>query len=211
MRRLRRPDSEGSFIHEISYGEGIITSTNADSLLQSRLAVESVDISAVNDDQVVGNNVTMDELDDSGNKQVTNEKLHHTDQNESGNEDYSVSDEEISIPFDIHRCSDCVDAEDDLADHPCASCDCAPCLWDKYGAQTRMHMTMEYRLMMPTQRYRCVLQRENTMHNNAEKYWLQYLVPHSETNKGTWIPKCVLNGMINHRPAASGWDPEFNH
>ena len=196
-----------SFVHDLSFGDEVNASDEEPKTHTSEtvdIFEEKVDILAEVD--VIINNITMEEEEDEEEVEEEYYKEYKKACYSSSSESDAVSEEDgnISVPWDQHRCSDCIEDDETLEDRPCAECDCTPCLWDKYGVQLRKHMSLEYSIFKHLRRYRCLVQRENKICSNAHRYWLTYLVPGNESYHGNYIPKCAKDGIVAHYPDASG-------
>ena len=211
MRALRLPSNEECCIHEIDFGDENVCGESIADVIEVNVGDAIVHSDGM--DVLITNNVSMedDESNDAEDEDEDGSKdsLSLNDKQESKEED-GGEDDDSSVPWDMHRCGDCVHDDESLDEHPCAECDCAPCLWDKYGPQLRAHMTMEYSTMMNL-RYRCVVKRENAVCSNAHKYWLTYLVPGEESYHGTYIPQCVMDGILASYPAAASLGSMTNY
>jgi CRISPR/Cas system CMR-associated protein Cmr5 small subunit len=133
-------------------------------------------------------------INEGRDEKVNKEKIDSNEEQIDTDSDESAASSDAATD-NHHKCRECVSDSDSLENNPCIFCDYIPCLWDKYGAQSRAHMIMENDLMMHTQRHRCNISRELLVRMNARTYWCKYLVRGGESNFGSYVPDCVSRGM----------------
>jgi hypothetical protein len=186
MKQLRRAPEENTKIHEICYPSED-EEKEKEEVLMNKVSIDEDELTPENAGGkavIINNKMEEDECKTADDVDDNNDK-----------EEVDDADEEVSVADDCHRSHDCNSDVEGYFERECNQCECSPCLWDKYGEELRAYISMLYNLYAHRHQHRCKVQRAALISARVQKYWLKCVVLFTESDNGTFIPKCVQDGM----------------